>query len=187
MIRFTENIDLSDYKYVSTLKGYKLYRKMLNGKGAWAAVPQDGGEPFEISYEQARGFEPINPTDAKVQKKLRKALKYEGRKSNMRMRKESYSDIDQTNVWDAYELAAEYLGYEGLCDALAKAMGTDQLESNLKYICRVYEIPFMEDEEEFDESYTRKKTMKNGNKYMPINNHFISKCTEYFHEKTQKG
>ena len=33
----------------------------------------------------------------------------------------------------------------------------------------------------------RKKTMKHGNKYIPINNHFISKCTEYFHEKTQKG
>ena len=29
--------------------------------------------------------------------------------------------------------------------------------------------------------------MKNVNKYIPINNHFISKCTEYFHEKTQKG
>lgn len=155
MVKFTENIDLSDYKYVSTLKGYKLYRKMVNGKGVWAAVSQDGGEPFEISYEQARGFEPINPIDAKVQKKLRKALKYEGRKPTMRMRKESYSDIDQTNVWDAYELAAEYLGYEGLCDALAKAMGTDELESNLKYICRVYEIPFMEDEEEFDESVKR--------------------------------
>lgn len=73
--------------------------------------------------------------------------------------RESYSDIWSDNAWDAYDIAMEYLGAEGLCEALAKAMGTDALASNLKYIFRVNEIPFMDDEA-FDESYGRKRLSK---------------------------
>lgn len=76
-----ESIDLSDYKFKFCQNGYKIYSKMENGKGVWAAVPviptDDDNEPFEISYDQARGFEPINPIDAKVQHTLKKALKME--------------------------------------------------------------------------------------------------------------
>ena len=60
--------------------------------------------------------------------------------------KESYSDIDYSNVWDAYDIALEYLGAEELCESLAKAMGTDALEDNLKYIFRTWDIPFGDDE-----------------------------------------
>lgn len=67
---------------------------------------------------------------------------------------ESYSDINSSNAWDAYDTAIEYLGADGLCEALAKAMGTDELASNLEYIFRMYEIPFGDDE--FDESVSRK-------------------------------
>jgi hypothetical protein len=74
-----ESIDLTDYKFkFSTKDGYKVYSKFdksLN-KGLWVAQ-KEGEEPFEISYEQARGFEPINPTDRIVQHKLKKAVKRE--------------------------------------------------------------------------------------------------------------
>lgn len=77
--------------------------------------------------------------------------------------KESYSDIDSSNAWDAYDLAIEYLGADGLCEALAKAMGGDELASNLEYIFRMYEIPFGDDEdgdEDFDESALRRKSSR---------------------------
>lgn len=43
-------------------------------------------------------------------------------------------------TWEKYEKCVEQMGFEGLCDALAKAMGMDALESNLNYIIRCYEI-----------------------------------------------
>ena len=80
-----ESVDLSDYKFKFCQNGYKIYSKMKNGKGVWAAVPiiptDDNSEPFEISYDQARGFEPINPTDKALQHKVRQALKMESIKS----------------------------------------------------------------------------------------------------------
>ena len=63
---------------------------------------------------------------------------------------ESYSDIKNDNVWDAYEEAASRLGYKELCLALTKAMGTDALTSNLRYIFRQHDIPF-NDEEYYDD------------------------------------
>ena len=67
-----EELDISTYIPLSTTetrggKTYQFFRKLKNGKGKWAAVEIcDGkqcGEPFAITYEQARGFEPINPTE----------------------------------------------------------------------------------------------------------------------------
>ena len=80
-------------------------------------------------------------------------------RKNRRPMKESYSDIDHNNVWDAYDIAMEYLGAEEFCEALAKAMGTDELESNLEYIFRVYDIPFGDDEE-IDEGCHGRKSKK---------------------------
>jgi hypothetical protein len=80
---------------------------------------------------------------------------------------ESYSDIWSDNAWDAYDIALEYLGAEGLCEALARAMGTDALADNLKYIFRTNEIPFDEDDEDdedFDESCGRKSKKRRGKK-----------------------
>ena len=77
---------------------------------------------------------------------------------NRRNMRESYSDIDYSNVWEAYDIALEYMGERELLEALVRAMGTDELEDNLKYIFRVYEIPFMEDE--VDESCCGKKSKK---------------------------
>ena len=71
-------------------------------------------------------------------------------RSRNRRFNESYSDINSSNAWDAYDVAMEYMGAEYLCEALAKAMGTDELAENLEYIFRVYEIPF-DDDEKLDE------------------------------------
>lgn len=79
-------------------------------------------------------------------------------RSRNRRFNESYSDITSSNAWDAYDTAIEYLGADGLCEALAKSMGTDELASNLEYIFRMYEIPFGDDE--FDESVSRKYSRK---------------------------
>ena len=66
---------------------------------------------------------------------------------------ESYSDIDQNNVWDAYDIAETSLGSEELALSLAKAMGEDALVDNLRYIFRTQDIPFMVDEDEYYDEY----------------------------------
>lgn len=43
-------------------------------------------------------------------------------------------------AWDKYEKCLEQMGAQELCDALAKALGSDALESNINYITRCYEI-----------------------------------------------
>lgn len=72
-----ESIDISDYEELHYPlrdgdKYYQLYRKIEDGKGVWAAAELDKygsdviGEPFKITYEQARGFEPIE--DSSIRK-----------------------------------------------------------------------------------------------------------------------
>lgn len=80
-----ESIDLNDYTYKFSKQGYKLYSKMVDNKAQWVAVGEDG-IPFEVSYEAVRGFEPINPADAKLQKKVAKALKMESNEAEYNKR-----------------------------------------------------------------------------------------------------
>lgn len=59
-VRCSRGVDISEYKYVDTRDGYEIYQKTVKGKGRWAAQDQDKNcEPFEITYEQARGIDPI--------------------------------------------------------------------------------------------------------------------------------
>ena len=110
-------------------------------------------------------------------------------KKNIRSMKESYSDIDHNNVWDAYDVAMEYLGAEGLCEALAKAMGTDELESNLKYIFRVNDIPFGDDEEDIDEGcHGRKSKKRKSKKNEDLSDDLICRtCSNFNVEQTDTG
>lgn len=119
----------------------------------------------------------------------RKYSKASMRKPMIRTMKESYSDIDYSNVWDAYDVAIEYLGAEGLCEALAKAMGTDELESNLKYIFRVYDIPFGDDEEEIDEGcHGRKSKKRKSKKNEDLSDDLICRtCSNFKVEQTDTG
>ena len=63
---------------------------------------------------------------------------------------ESYSDINNENVWEAYDIALEELGANNLCFAFAKAMGGDNLVDCLQYIFRQENISF--GNEDLDES-----------------------------------
>lgn len=75
------DIQDNNYRYVFTRDGYFIYRAIQNGKGVWRALAQNYDESefdkysFPISYEQARGFEPINDTDG-----IKKISKYVGDK-----------------------------------------------------------------------------------------------------------
>lgn len=76
------NLDDETYKYVTNVDGYWIYRAIVDGKGVWRAMPQDSDESqfeelsFPISYDQARGFEPIDEPSAitKLRKDLGKKL-----------------------------------------------------------------------------------------------------------------
>lgn len=45
-------------------------------------------------------------------------------------------------LWDTIDACREALGDEEFINALCQAMSDDELEENLKFICRNYEIPF---------------------------------------------
>lgn len=66
-------IDMDDYKYVTNMNGYLIYRKIVGGKGKWKAKHQDGGESFDITYEQALGYQPID-SEQKLQMELGRLL-----------------------------------------------------------------------------------------------------------------
>ena len=69
------------------------------------------------------------------------------------MRRRLNESID---VWDAYDKALEMLGAEELCLSLAKAMGTYELEENLKYIDRMAELGIFDEDEDMEESRHRR-------------------------------
>ena len=54
--------DKTGYKQAGSIGKYYLYRKIENGKGKWLAEDCETDEVFPITYEQARGYEPIRPT-----------------------------------------------------------------------------------------------------------------------------
>lgn len=122
----------------------------------WLYITKNG-DPYEAEFyrysdgEYELYLHNIHPTKEKNEgchnMKSRKGVK------SMKLMKESQSDIDSYNVWDAYAIASEYLGWEGLCDSLAKGMGTDRLVFLLQEIFKDWEIPFMDDEESEEEDY----------------------------------
>lgn len=70
-IRASKRIVLDDYKYIDFRDGYEIYRK----GNSWAAQDSDHRcDPFAITYEQARGIEPIDGCDSNAQKGLGKKL-----------------------------------------------------------------------------------------------------------------
>ena len=57
--------------------------------------------------------------------------------------------MDKNELMIKADKVAEQIGSSELLEALLRAMSTDELESNLSYICRVYEIAF--DEDDYDD------------------------------------
>lgn len=54
-------IDKSTYSPAGYIGKYDLFRKLEDGRGKWIAEDTETGEVFPITYDQARGFEPIRP------------------------------------------------------------------------------------------------------------------------------
>lgn len=48
--------------------------------------------------------------------------------------------MDNVDLWEAFDEIAEELGTERFLLALAKAMGSYDLEENMKYIIRAYDL-----------------------------------------------
>lgn len=48
--------------------------------------------------------------------------------------------MDNVDLWEAFDEIAEELGPEEFLTALAKAMGSYDLEQNMKYIIRSYDL-----------------------------------------------
>ena len=50
------------FEYITSRRGYNIYRKIADGKGKWKAV-KDGKE-MDITYNQALGYEPLDNAEA---------------------------------------------------------------------------------------------------------------------------
>lgn len=79
-----------------------------------------------------------------------KRLKNEPYKKPM---KESYSDINDDNVWEVFDYVKELITPDGLVENMARWMGLDDLTKCMQYICRTQGISVLEDDEydEYDE------------------------------------
>lgn len=47
-----------DYEYITSRRGYSIYRKIVDGKGKWKA--EKDGEIKDITYQQALGYDPLD-------------------------------------------------------------------------------------------------------------------------------
>ena len=114
-----------------------------------------GGTPRTISLETFEMLESIRRFKNAIKEKNEGCYNMKSRKDtkNTKPMKESYSDIDVTNVWDAYYIAKDYLGADTLCDNLAQSMDSLILSVQLQDIFRLFEIPFMDDDEFEEEDY----------------------------------
>lgn len=50
----------TDWEYITHRRGYSIYRKIENGKGKWQAKKDGTDNVFDITYEQALGYEGID-------------------------------------------------------------------------------------------------------------------------------
>ena len=127
----SEDIDISNYIYVTNKNGYDIYK--LNG--SWAAVDSEGNA-FDITYEQARGFEPINPIDYKLQHGLKKSMRMESkRKKRMNYFKEAsikhgkYKEGDILAAMDALGFKMRSGSYVNGPFVFSSGIGTEQFNS----------------------------------------------------------
>lgn len=64
---------------------------------------------------------------------------------------ESYSDINDDNVWEVFDYVKELLTPDELVESMARCMGLDNLTRCMQYICRTQGISVIEDEDYDDE------------------------------------
>lgn len=106
------------YKFAFYRDGYRVLSKTEDNRGKWLAQ-KDDEEPFEITYEQARGFEPIDPRNRALQMKLGKALKLPIRSSAVKaakkddMNKEAHKWYNISLTKDGYAKFRKFLKENG--------------------------------------------------------------------------
>ena len=106
------------YDFAFYRDGYRVLTKTENNRGKWLAQ-KDNEEPFEITYEQARGFEPIDPRNRALQMKLGKALKLPIRSSAVKaakkdnMNKEAHKWYNISLTKDEYAKFRKFLKENG--------------------------------------------------------------------------
>lgn len=106
------------YKFAFYRDGYRVLSKTEDNRGKWLAQ-KDDEEPFEITYEQARGFEPIDPRNRALQMKLGKALKLPIRSSAVKaakkddMNKEAHKWYNISLTKDEYAKFRKFLKENG--------------------------------------------------------------------------
>lgn len=61
-ITTVDELEANGFERVSGRRGYDFYRKLVDGKGKWYAVKD--GAVMPITYDQARGYEPINSEES---------------------------------------------------------------------------------------------------------------------------
>ena len=81
----------------------------------------------------------------------------------MEIRKVLDDYCDTATLWEVFEEVENLLGTDELLLALAKAMGTDELHDNLKYIARVYDL--QKGWKKMERVEKRTTELKNGKKW----------------------
>lgn len=113
-IRASKDIVLDDYKYIDFRDGYEIYRK----GNSWAAQDSDHRcDPFAITYEQARGIEPIDGCDSNAQK-VQKGLD-----KKLMSSKQICASIDKNEVFKLLDESGGYTDYNQKIEDVIDAFG----------------------------------------------------------------
>lgn len=132
----------NNYEYVTNNDRYWIYRAVIDGKGVWRAMPQGSDESefsrlsFPISYDQARGFEPINEPSAitKLRKDLGKKLLPKSGQSIEAT--EDLTDLPE-NFQHAYTLAKNDFMNDYISSGVEVYVATDDFNAEDGEICLI--------------------------------------------------
>lgn len=61
--------------------------------------------------------------------------------------------VDESEAWEAYEFACDYLGKETVDEEIIRGLSTDELAESLAYMFRMYEFNEWYDRNGEDEDY----------------------------------
>ena len=111
----------------------------------------------------------------------------ESKKSGKKLKEDYGWEVNQGEAWDLLDELVEALGPEEMLMALAKAMGTYELEENLAFICRQYDFRSQhltnfedeEDEEDLEESKKKFTERKVGNLDENVKEWYLKEHSHY--------
>lgn len=128
---------------------------------------------YDYIYDQWLEESRKMPKDKKIMNESKKIRK---------LKEDNYGwSIKFDKVWDAFEELVDAIGAEELLNALARAMGDDDLKDNLEYICRQldFEGDFLEGYEDEEEDFYEDDEVDE------VNEEEEEEYDEGFHESTR--